>query len=226
MAQHGKRYRADSEGVDPDKPLPLLEAVEKVRSFKKAKFDQSVDICMHLGIDAKQADQLVRGSLSLPHGVGKSKRVVAFCSDDKVAEATEAGAIEAGGEELIKKVSDGWMDFDVAVASPDMMKLVSRLGKVLGPRGLMPSPKSGTVTPKIAEAVKEYAAGKLEFRNDAGGNVHAAIGKQSFDAKQLTENAQTFIDTIEKMKPAAAKGQYIKKVTISGTMSPGVPVAM
>ncbi|MEE9213126.1 MAG: 50S ribosomal protein L1 [Phycisphaeraceae bacterium] len=221
-----KRRRADLEGWDRDHTFTLSDAVEKVRAFGKTKFDQSIEICIHLGIDPKQADQLVRGSIALPHGIGKTKRVIAFCGADKVKAAKEAGAIEAGGEELVKKIQDGWMAFDVTVASPDMMRVVSRLGKLLGPRGLMPSPKAGTVTANVAQAVKEYAAGKLEFRNDAGGNVHAAIGKQSFDSAKLVENAQTFIDTIERMRPSAAKGQYVKKITLSGTMTPGVSVAV
>lgn len=224
MSRHGKRYRADLEGWDVKAAVPLAEAVARVKQFRKAKFDQTINICLHLGIDPKQADQLVRGAVALPHGVGKTKRVVAFCSPDKVAEAKQAGAIEAGGEELVKKVEEGWMEFDVAVASPEVMRVVSRLGRTLGPKGLMPSPKSGTVTPNIAEAVREYAAGKVEFRNDAGGNVHAVIGKQSFDAEQLTENAQAFIEAIQKLKPASVKGVYIKKISLAGTMTPGVLV--
>lgn len=223
MPHQGKRYRADAEKVTQD-PVPLVEAVNRIKAFKKTKFDQSVEICLHLGIDAKQADQAIRGSLSLPHGIGKSKRVIAFCPDDKVAAAKEAGAIKAGGEELVKEIEGGWMDFDVAVADPSMMRVVARLGKVLGPKGLMPSPKSGTVTPNVAQAVKEYSAGKLEFRNDAGGNVQAVIGKHSFPVEHLQENAQAFIDQILRMKPSATKGQYVKKVTLSGTMTPGVPV--
>lgn len=221
----GKRYRADFEAIKQVEELPLPEAIQTVLNFKKTKFDQSVDICMHLGIDPKQADQMIRGSLSLPHGIGKTKRVVAFCNSENVDAAKEAGAIEAGGEELVKKIEEGWMDFDVAIASPDMMRVVSRLGRTLGPRGLMPSPKSGTVTPKVAEAVKEYSAGKVEFRNDDGGNVHAIIGKQSFDAQKLVENAEAFIMTIDKMKPSSTKGNYIHKITVSGTMTPGVQVA-
>jgi large subunit ribosomal protein L1 len=220
----GKRYRADSELVTRDQMLPLTEAVAKLKSFKTTKFDQSIEICLHLGVDPKQADQMIRGSLSLPHGIGKAKRVIAFCGADKVEEAKAAGAIEAGGEELVAKVEGGWMEFDVAIASPDQMRVVSKLGRVLGPKGLMPSPKSGTVTPQVAQAVKEYAAGKVEFRNDAGGNVHAVVGKQSFDAKALEENAQAFIDHINKMKPSATKGQYVKKIALSGTMTPGVLV--
>jgi len=225
MPRIGKRRRADLEGHDVETQFPLAEAVSKVRNFKKTKFDQTIELCIHLGIDAKQADQLVRGSIALPHGIGKTKRVVAFCSGEKVAAAVEAGAIEAGGDELVKKIEDGWMEFDVAIASPDMMRVVSRLGKTLGPRGLMPSPKSGTVTPKVAEAVKEYAAGKVEFRNDSGGNIHGIIGKQSFDEQKLVENAQSFMDMIERLKPSSTKGQYIKKITLSGTMTPGVQVA-
>ncbi len=224
MSKHGKRYRADLEGWDVKAAVSLADAVARLKQFRKAKFDQTINICLHLGIDPKQADQLVRGAVALPHGVGKTKRVVAFCSPDKVAEAKQAGAIEAGGEELVKKVEEGWMEFDVAVASPEVMRVVSRLGRTLGPKGLMPSPKSGTVTPNIAEAVREYAAGKVEFRNDAGGNVHAVIGRQSFDAKQLTENAQAFIEAIQKLKPASVKGVYIKKISLAGTMTPGVLV--
>ncbi|MBL4702588.1 MAG: 50S ribosomal protein L1 [Phycisphaeraceae bacterium] len=222
----GKRYRADFETVKQATPLPLAEAIATVINFKKAKFDQSIDICLHLGVDPKQAEQMIRGSISLPHGIGKSKRVIAFCNSDKVDEAKAAGAIEAGGDELVKKVADGWMDFDVAIASPDMMRVVSRLGKALGPRGLMPSPKSGTVTPKVADAVKEYAAGKVEFRNDEGGNVHAVIGKQSFDAQKLIDNAEAFLEMINHMKPASTKGNYINSITLAGTMTPGVPVQL
>lgn len=221
----GKRYRADAEKAS-ETPVPLTEAVNRIKTFKKTKFDQSVEICIHLGIDPKQADQIVRGSLSLPHGIGATKRVVAFCGADKVDAAKEAGAVEAGGEELVKKIEGGWMDFDVAVASPDMMRVVARLGKTLGPKGLMPSPKSGTVTPNVAQAVKEYAAGKVEFRNDSGGNVQAVVGKHSFPPDQLQDNAQAFIDQILKTKPTAAKGQYVKKISMSATMTPGVSVAI
>jgi len=224
VAQHGKRYRNDVQNVDPKQTVPLSEAVDKIKNFKKAKFDQSVEMCFNLGIDPKQADQLVRGSVSLPHGIGKSKRVVAFCPDDKVEECKAAGAIEAGGEALAKKVEDGWMDFDVAVATPDMMRVISKLGRVLGPRGLMPSPKAGTVDKDIVKAVKDYAAGKVEFRNDSGGNVHVIIGKQSFENQKLVENAEHFIGVIQKMRPSSTKGHYIKKVSMSGTMTPGVLV--
>ncbi len=226
MPKKGKRYAADKKAHSVKEQVSLTEAVSRVKSFKAAKFDQSVEVCMHLGIDAKQADQMIRGSLSLPHGIGKSKRVIAFCPSDKVEEAKAAGATEAGGEELVKKVEGGWLDFDVAVASPDMMRIVSKLGRALGPKGLMPSPKSGTVTPNVAQAVKEYAAGKVEFRNDSGGNVHAAVGKHSFGAKELEENAEAFIKHITKMKPASTKGHYIKSISLSGTMTPGVSIVV
>jgi large subunit ribosomal protein L1 len=223
MARPGKRIRTDAEKADKQ-PVSLNEAVQRIKSFKATKFDQSVELCMHLGIDPKQADQMIRGSLSLPHGIGATKRVVAFCSEDKVADAKAAGAVEAGGEDLVKKIEDGWMEFDVAIAEPPMMKVVSKLGRTLGPKGLMPSPKSGTVTPNVAEAVKDYAAGKVEYRNDDGGNIHAVIGKYSFPADQLIDNAQAFIDQINRMKPAATKGQYIKKISMSATMTPSVIV--
>ena len=224
----GKRYRADAEGWNPlEDTFTLNEAVAKLKGFKTTKFDQTVDICLFLGIDPKQADQRVRSSMSLPHGLGKSKRVIAFVGHDKQAEAKEAGAVEVmAAEELVKKIEGGWMEFDVAVATPDMMRVVSKLARILGPRGLMPSPKSGTVTTKVGATVKEYAAGKIEFRNDDYGNVHAPIGKISFDPKVLEENAQFFIDAITKMKPATSKGVFVKKVVISGTMTPGVHVEL
>lgn len=225
MAKRAKRYRADVEKT-PAGPVPLTEAVSRLKAFRDTKFDQSVEIVLHLGIDPRQAEQRIRGAVSLPHGIGQSRRVVAFCGDDQVAAAKEAGAVEAGGEDLVKKIEDGWMEFDVAVASPDMMRSVARLGRVLGPKGLMPSPKSGTVTPNVAEAVREYAAGKLEFSNDDGGNVQATIGKKSFEPQQLEENAHAFIDHIVRMKPSAAKGQYLKQITMSATMTPSVKIAL
>ncbi len=226
MIKHGKRYVNDSKNVVEGTVYPLTEAVAKLKTFKAAKFDQTIDICVHLGIDPKQAEQNLRGAVALPHGVGKSKRVIAFCPADKVEAAKANGAIEAGGDELVKKVEAGFMDFDVAVATPDMMRLVSKLGKVLGPKGLMPSPKAGTVTPDVATAVREYSAGKVEYRNDAGGNVHAPVGKLSFDAQKLQDNVQAFIDEVMRRKPASSKGQYIKKVSLSGTMTPGVLVGI
>ncbi len=224
MAKPGKRYRADVSNLDRGQTMPLSDAVDKLQTFKKTKFDQTVEVCMHLGIDPRQADQQLRGSLSLPHGIGKSRRVIAFCREDVVEAAKAAGAIEAGGEDLVSKIEGGWFDFDVAVASPDMMRVVSKLGRTLGPKGLMPSPKAGTVTQDIPEAVKEYAAGKVEYRNDDGGNIHAPVGKMSFQKDQLAENARAFIDHIVRLKPASAKGQYIKKVTLAATMTPGIPL--
>lgn len=226
MPHEFKRYREDAGKYDRSKVYPLPEAVSILKQFKKAKFDQTVDMCVHLGIDAKQTDQTVRGSVSMPHGTGKSKRVICFCGPDKVAAAKEAGAIEAGGEELVKKVEEGWTEFDVAVADPAMMRFVGRLGKVLGPRGLMPSPKAGTVTPDVAKAVQEYSAGKVNFKNDAGGNVQAPIGKLSFAPEHLEGNARAFLETVGRLKPATAKGHYIKKISISGTQTPGVTVAV
>jgi len=223
MRRRSKRYRKDTEKI-PAQPVPLDQAIQRLKSFSKTKFDQTVDIVCHLGIDANQADQLVRGSVSLPKGIGKSKKVIAFCQEGDVPAAKAAGAIEAGGDELVDKVAKGWTDFDVAVAHPSLMGKVGKLGKVLGPQGKMPSPKSGTVAPDVATAVREYAAGKVEFRNDKGGNVHAVVGKLSFSDADLKENIVAFVDHIRRLKPATAKGQYLKKVCISGTMTPGVQV--
>ena len=223
-SRKSKRYRQEQEKVSKE-PVGLKEAVEKVKGFKSAKFDQSVECVLHLGIDPKQADQLVRGSISLPNGIGKKKKVVAFCDDSEVEAAKNAGAVEAGSDELVKKITDGWLDFDVAIASPRVMGKVGKLGRVLGPQGKMPSPKNGTVTADIVKAVSEFAAGKIEFRNDSGGNVHAVVGKQSFAAKDLEENINAFLSHIKKNKPTAAKGTYIKKMCISATMSPGVTVS-
>ena len=223
MQVRSKRYQKESQQVTKE-AVGLTEAVETVKSFKAVKFDQSVECVLHLGIDPKQADQLVRGSISLPHGIGKQKKVIAFCEDSEAEAARKAGAVEAGCDELIKKVSDGWLDFDVAIASPKVMGKVGKLGRVLGPQGKMPSPKNGTVTPDVATAVKEFAAGKVEFRNDAGGNVHVVVGKQSFEAGKLVENIEAFVSHLKKIKPAAAKGTYIKKMCISSTMGPGIVV--
>ena len=223
MGHRSKRYKQEVEQLSSES-MSLAEAVEKVKSFDSVKFDQSIECVLNLGIDPKQADQLVRGSLSLPHGIGKRKKVVAFCEDSDVGAAKSAGAVEAGCDELIQKVSDGWMDFDVAIASPKVMGKVGKLGRVLGPQGKMPSPKNGTVTADIVGAVAEFAAGKVEFRNDAGGNIHVVVGKQSFEVKKLIENIKALLGHIKKIRPAAAKGTYIKKVCISATMSPSVTI--
>jgi len=225
MAFRGKRHKKESQQLGKE-PISLAEAVEKVRSFSSVKFDQSIECVLHLGIDPKQADQLIRGSVSLPNGIGKQKKVIAFCEASDVEAARAAGAIEVGCDELIKKISDGWLDFDVAVASPKVMGKVGKLGRILGPQGKMPSPKNGTITPDVATAVAEFAAGKIEFRNDAGGNVHVVVGKQSFEAQKLIENIEAFVSHIKKIKPATAKGSYIKKMCISATMSPSITVGI
>jgi large subunit ribosomal protein L1 len=223
MGHISKRYKKELEQVSQT-PISLGEAVEKVKSFKSVKFDQTVECVLHLGIDTKLAEQLIRGSISLPHGVGKLKKVIAFCEDSDVEAAKKAGAIEAGCDELIKKITDGWMDFDVAIAAPKVMGKAGKLGRILGPQGKMPSPKNGTVTADVASAVAEFAAGKVEFKNDAGGNVHAVMGKQSFEKQKLIENIEAFLGHIKRMKPSSSKGTYIKKMCISATMSPGVLV--
>ena len=223
MARKGKRSRAN-DALRSDEKVSIEEAVGKLREFKAPKFDQTVNAVAHLGIDPKQADQALRGSISMPHGIGKSATVIAFCPSEKIDEAKAAGAIEAGADDLVDKVAGGWMDFDVAIATPDMMRVVSRLGKVLGPKGLMPSPKAGTVTPNVGEAVKEYSAGKQEYRNDEGGNVHCILGKMSFSDEQLTDNLRHFVETIDKVRPASSKGHYLKRLVVSGTMTPGVNI--
>jgi large subunit ribosomal protein L1 len=211
-------------------PLPLKRAVGALKQMKRAKFDETVEVHMWLGIDTTQSDQLVRGSVSLPHGIGKSVRVVVFCQGDKVAQAKDAGADYAGGQDLVDKIQkENWLDFDVALATQDMMGLASRLGKVLGPRGLMPTPKAGTVIPVSADigaAVREFKAGKVEYRADKGGNVHAGVGKMSFDEEKLIANVTTFVEQVRNAKPSGVKGNYIKSITLSATMSPGVPVSM
>jgi large subunit ribosomal protein L1 len=223
MAKLSKRYKKEF-GQVSQTPISLAEAVEKIKSFKSVKFDQTVECVLHLGIDTKLAEQLIRGSISLPHGVGKLKKVIAFCEDSDVEAAKKAGAIEAGCDELIKKITDGWTDFDVAIAAPKVMGKAGKLGRILGPQGKMPSPKNGTVTADVASAVAEFAAGKVEFKNDAGGNVHAVVGKQSFEKQKLIDNIEAFLGHIKKMKPSSSKGTYIKKMCISATMSPGVLV--
>ncbi len=221
--KHGKRYRECLEKV-PDQSVPLAKAVEIVKSFPAAKFEATAGLVMHLGIDPRQAEQNLRGSIALPHGIGATRKVIAFCEGDDVEAASAAGAIEVGSDELIDKIQKGWMDFDVAVSTPAMMKKVSKLGRTLGPQGKMPSPKAGTVVKDIATAVKEYVAGKVEYRNDDGGNLHVPVGKVSFEPEKLVENGQTFIDHVKKLHPATVKGTYIKKVCLSASMSPAVPV--
>ena len=221
--KRSKRYSKSLE-TQPTAAVSLEEAVNIVKGFGAAKFDMTVDLVMHLGIDPRQADQALRGSISLPNGIGKSKKVIAFCDGDDAEKAKAAGAIEVGSDELVEKISKGWMDFDVAVATPAMMRVVSKLGRVLGPTGKMPSPKAGTVTQDVETAVKEFAAGKVNYRNDDGGNLHVPVGKVGFKAEELVGNIKHFMKYIRKIKPSTAKGTYIKKVSISATMTPSVEI--
>jgi large subunit ribosomal protein L1 len=226
MAKQSKRYRALAKQTSDKETLPLAAAVEKLKKFGTTKFDQTVEIHMRLGVDPKQADQIIRGSVVLPHGIGKTQRVAVFAKGDMAEAAKAAGADVVGQEDLAQKIKDGWTEFDVCIAAPDMMGLVGPLGKVLGPRGLMPSPRAGTVTPDVGRVVKEYKAGKVEFRNDNGGIVHAIVGKMSFEAPQLRENIDTFIHYVLGLKPGSIKGTYVKSVALCGTMSPSVRVAI
>jgi large subunit ribosomal protein L1 len=221
MRTRGKKYTAARQQV-PDRPHAIEEAVPLLQKVKFTKFDETVEIAVRLGVDPKHSDQMVRGTVVLPHGLGKSKRVLVIAGTDKQREAREAGADEIGGEEIVERITGGWMDFDAVVATPDMMRAVGRLGKVLGPRGLMPNPKTGTVTVDVAKAVQEIKAGKVEFRVDKGGVVHAPVGKISFPADRLIANAHALMDSIVKAKPSAAKGKYLRSVTMSSTMGPGV----
>ncbi|HEX8341683.1 MAG TPA: 50S ribosomal protein L1 [Tepidisphaeraceae bacterium] len=222
VIRRSKRYKKAAENFT-EQMLPLDQAITKLKSFAPTKFDQTVELILHLGIDAKQADQAVRSAVSLPHGIGKAKRVIAFCPEHLKTAALNGGAIKAGGQELVAEIEkDGFTDFDVAVATPDMMRFVSRLGRVLGPKGLMPSPKAGTVTADVGTAVREYSAGKTEFRNDAGGNVHTVVGKLSFSSDKLAGNITAMIEAVKKLKPQTSKGTYVKKIVIKGSMTPAV----
>jgi len=221
-----KRYVESNKTVEKSKEYELKEAVSVLKNFNKTKFDETVDIVMKLGVDPKHSDQIVRGSFSLPKGIGKEVRVVVFASGDKIELAQKAGAVEAGGDDLLKKVEGGWLDFDVAISTPDMMGKVGKLGRVLGPQGKMPSPKSGTVTNDVETAVKEFKEGKIEYRTDAGGNVHVPVGKTSFSEEDLIANLSSFIKHIVSNKPPAAKGIFVQKISISSSMSPGVRVAL
>lgn len=222
MSKHGKRYLEARKLVDREKFYTLDEALEVLPKVATAKFDESIELHLILGIDPRKNDQQVRGNISLPHGTGKNVRVLVFAKGDKAKEASEAGADYVGSDELIQKIQGGWTDFDVAIATPDMMREIGRLGKILGPRGLMPSPKSGTVTNDVADAVKDFKAGKIEVRNDKTGNVHIAVGKKSFDLSKLKENIIEALQQIEKMRPSGAKGKFIRKVALAPTMGPGL----
>ncbi len=223
MARHGKKFAAAAAQVQ-DRPYSIEEAIPLIQKVKFAKFDETVELAMRLGVDPKHADQMVRGTVVLPHGLGKSKRVLAIAGADKQKEASDAGADHVGGDELVEKILGGWIDFDAVVATPDMMRAVGRLGKVLGPRGLMPNPKTGTVTPNVAQAIKEIKAGKVEFRVDKTGIIHAPVGKTSFSTESLVANTHALVDSVVRAKPPAAKGKYLRSVTVSSTMGPGVAI--
>src|SRR3954469_2153135 len=222
--QRSKSYRASAESIDPDATYSPLAAIKLAKAGSKSKFDETVDVAMRLGVDPRKADQMVRGTVNLPHGTGKTARVLVFANAAKADEAREAGADFVGGDDMIEKVSGGWLDFDAAVATPDMMGKVGRLGKVLGPRGLMPNPKTGTVTMDVAKAVSDIKGGKIEFRVDRHANLHFVIGKASFSEAQLADNYAAALEEVLRLKPSAAKGRYIQKATMSRTMGPGVPV--
>src|ERR687896_280005 len=222
MIKHGKKYRAALEKIEPGRKYNLETAIAKVKEIAFAKFDETVELTMWLGVDPRKADQLVRGTIVLPHGLGKSKTVLVIAQGDKVREAEEAGADMVGGEDVVTRIKGGWTEFDAVIATPDMMRLVGQLGKVLGPRGLMPNPKTGTVTFDVANAVRETKAGKVEYSVDKTGVIHVGIGKVSFEPDRLRENAQTLLDAVVKAKPSTAKGKYVKKVNLAPTMGPGV----
>ena len=223
MARHGKKFTAAAAQVE-NRPYTIEDAIPLLQKVKYTKFDETVELALRLGVDPKHADQMVRGTVVLPHGLGRTKRVVAIAGADKQKEATDAGADFVGGEDIVEKIFAGWVDFDAVVATPDMLRGVGKLGKVLGPRGLMPNPKTGTVTADIAKAVKEIKAGKVEFRVDKTGIIHAPVGKTSFASESLVANAHALVDSIVKAKPAAAKGKFLKSVTLSSTMGPGIRI--
>ena len=222
MKKHGKKYRAALEKIDATRKYDLDSGVAKVKEISFAKFDETVELTVWLGVDPRKADQLVRGTIVLPHGLGKSKTVLVIAQGDKLREAEEAGADIVGGEDIVTRIKGGWTDFDAVISTPDMMRLVGQLGKILGPRGLMPNPKTGTVTFDVATAVKETKAGKVEYRVDKTGVIHVGVGKVSFENNKLRENAKALLDAVVKAKPATAKGKYVKKVNLASTMSPGV----
>ena len=222
MKKHGKKYRAALEKIEPGQKYNLETAISKVKEIASAKFDETVELTIWLGVDPRKADQLVRGTIVLPHGLGKSKTVLVIAQGDKIREAEEAGADIVGGEDIVTRIKGGWTDFDAVIATPDMMRLVGSLGKVLGPRGLMPNPKTGTVTFDVTTAIKETKAGKVEYRVDKTGVIHVGVGKVSFEADKLRDNTKALLDAVVKAKPATAKGKYVKKVNLASTMSPGV----
>jgi large subunit ribosomal protein L1 len=221
-----KRYRDAAKKVEHGRKYPIDEAFSVLAGFPKAKFDETVNLAVKLNVDPRKADQNLRGAISLPHGIGKQQRVVAFCEGELAEQATAAGAVAVGGAELAKRIEDGWLEFDKAIAHPSQMRHVGKLGKVLGPKGLMPTPKAGTVTEDVVGAVQEFAAGKLEFRTDSGGNIHLPLGKRSFTNEKLVDNLQHILNHIKAIRPNAVKGVYIQRVSLSGTMTPGVHVSV
>lgn len=225
MARKSKGYRSAAEKVDRTRDYPLPEALDLARETKRTKFDETVEVAVRLGVDPRKADQNIRGTVLLPHGTGKSVRVAVFAKGDKAQEAEQAGADVVGGEDLAKRISDeGWLEFDKAVATPDMMSVVGKLGRILGPRGLMPNPKVGTVTADVAQAVQDLKGGKVEYRVDKAGNVHVPVGKASFDGSRLLDNTKSLLDSLVRAKPASAKGTYVRSITVSTSMGPGVRV--
>ena len=222
MKKHGKKYRAAAEKIEAGRKYSLEEGITKLKEVAFAKFDETVELTMWLGVDPRKADQLVRGTVVLPHGLGRSKTVLVIAQGDKIKEAEEAGADFVGGEDMVEKIKGGWLDFDAVIATPDMMRSVGQLGKILGPRGLMPNPKTGTVTFDVRTAVQETKAGKVEYRVDKTGVIHVPVGKVSFDSNKIQDNARVLLDAVVKAKPATAKGKYVKKVNLAATMSPGV----
>jgi len=225
MVKRSKRYQEAVGLVDREKLYEVDDAIDLLKTLPPAKFDEAIEVAVRLGIDPEKTDQLIRGAVSLPNGLGKAVKVIVFAEGDKAEAAKAAGADEVGSDDLAEKIAGGWADFDIVIASPDMMKHVGKLGRVLGPSGKMPSPKSGTVTPDVAAAVEEFKAGKVEFRTDAGGNIHAPVGRASFSSEALTENLTTFLDHLASLRPAAQKGQYLRKVSLSTTMGPGLRIA-
>jgi large subunit ribosomal protein L1 len=222
VKQHGKKYRAALEKIEPGRKYNLETAIAKIKEIAFAKFDETVELTMWLGVDPRKADQLVRGTIVLPHGLGKSKTVLVIAQGDKIREAEEAGADIVGGEDVVTRIKGGWTEFDAVIATPDMMRLVGALGKILGPRGLMPNPKTGTVTFDVTTAIKETKAGKVEYRVDKTGVIHVGVGKVSFEPDKLRDNTKALLDAVVRAKPATAKGKYVKKVNLAATMSPGV----
>jgi large subunit ribosomal protein L1 len=219
-----RRFRENTEKLDSSKVYGVKDAMQTLKGLRPAKFDETVEVVARLGVDPKKSDQMVRGAVSLPHGLGKDVRVIVFAEGDAADAAREAGALEVGGDELGEKVAKGWTEFDIVIAHPAMMRVVGKLGRTLGPQGKMPSPKSGTVTPNVAQATKEFKAGKVEFRVDSGGNVHVPVGKLSFSAEQLEDNARTFLDFINTLRPPSAKGTYMRNICVSSSMGPGLRI--